>query len=448
MANRILETAVLDNLLDGSICGWLKFGSNYSPIDPLLVFSALISINSVEHILPHSIEKTNDPSVFRFVLKTSITVQELLCALANDSCIIMRCCDGHDLPVKLWRPIEVAAKVACLQENEQTRLRQLLNPLLFADSRVFGDNIQTSDKSTQEIECSDKTGEYREIYYSNDATSVMGRLGHLFLYQGSNRLYSQYIEPPPNSDAIAYEWQSLVAARSSFCSEMDSEFLQIIIPEKSSVLPGLYPLSIKTPTSLYDRLSQLLCHQQEYFDAYRFMNESPIRNYFFAQTDSHLTSLGASHLVSAILLRLGFQVPLPFPSEFTTRNLVGDLVRPGPFQDWSEEQIFYSNVSIADHSLVDPILISQYNPDNSHIGISRQWRNESPLVEAKVLVFGNSFFERGGTSKTLCWWFSRIFRHLVFVWTPILLASDIEKHSPDIVVCQTVERFLPVVPRA
>jgi hypothetical protein len=61
-------------------------------------------------------------------------------------------------------------------------------------------------------------------------------------------------------------------------------------------------------------------------------------------------------------------------------------------------------------------------------------------------VFGNSFFHNGNLPNQLSWWAKHFFAELTFVWDPALDWSVVDEVRPDIVVAQTVERFLHRVP--
>ena len=63
------------------------------------------------------------------------------------------------------------------------------------------------------------------------------------------------------------------------------------------------------------------------------------------------------------------------------------------------------------------------------------------------MVFGNSFFERGAQSWRLSWWFKHFYREFIFCWNPALDLELVEKFQPDLVICQTVERFLTQIPK-
>ena len=62
------------------------------------------------------------------------------------------------------------------------------------------------------------------------------------------------------------------------------------------------------------------------------------------------------------------------------------------------------------------------------------------------MVFGNSVFEHGETPLNLSWWCVRFFREFYFFWLPETLPGTVDEIGADVVIAQTVERFLFVDP--
>jgi hypothetical protein len=91
-------------------------------------------------------------------------------------------------------------------------------------------------------------------------------------------------------------------------------------------------------------------------------------------------------------------------------------------------------------------LILSCDPENGHQGRQRVWRNKTAPIKKIVVCFGGSSFERGENSGNLSWWFARLFSEFHFIWSSDFDADYIEATSPDIVICQSIERFLTEVP--
>lgn len=100
-------------------------------------------------------------------------------------------------------------------------------------------------------------------------------------------------------------------------------------------------------------------------------------------------------------------------------------------------------------SAYSPELVESFDPEQGrHIGIMRKWKNKNAPFKYKVIAFGNSFFERGTESTGLSWWFSRLFSEFHFHWNPECDWQLIDSEKPDVVICQTIERFLPRLPKS
>ena len=109
------------------------------------------------------------------------------------------------------------------------------------------------------------------------------------------------------------------------------------------------------------------------------------------------------------------------------------------------ETTLVPEISTWDYGSITPDLIfSSNNANNS--GAIYEWFNQNYSNSKVILIFGNSIFERGGSSFGLTWWISRYYKRTVFCWSSAVDPSLVEKYAPDIVVCQTVERFLPIIP--
>ncbi len=95
-----------------------------------------------------------------------------------------------------------------------------------------------------------------------------------------------------------------------------------------------------------------------------------------------------------------------------------------------------------------PTCYFKRDPEQGHLGITRKFINQNAPINKRVLCFGNSFFERGGTSRCLTWFFARLFREFIFIWSPAMEKRVILRERPDIVLCQTIERFLYRIPKS
>ena len=81
-----------------------------------------------------------------------------------------------------------------------------------------------------------------------------------------------------------------------------------------------------------------------------------------------------------------------------------------------------------------------------HIGQYSIWNNPSAPIKKKVIAFGNSFFGNCLDQGCIGWWFSNYIEKFHCIWSPNIDFDLVEKEKPDLVICQTVERFMKKVP--
>ena len=79
-------------------------------------------------------------------------------------------------------------------------------------------------------------------------------------------------------------------------------------------------------------------------------------------------------------------------------------------------------------------------------GLVAEFTNPRAPLDVMVVAFANSFFGAGESPTTLGWWASRAFRSFLFHWSSEIDYAVVAAEGPDVVICQTNERFLPAVP--
>jgi len=278
---------------------------------------------------------------------------------------------------------------------------------------------------------------------SLDGSTAIGLESHLFLFKGTNQVHQKYFDG--GAEAHAKSWESLINLRSQRAASLGSTFLQLIIPEKQSVLTGLYPFEIKSPTPALQEIGRRIGHADSFMDTLHVLREIHQAGLCpFRRVDTHLSFFGASAIVDAYLKRIAPDTVISKPSMLEAR-MSGDLGRKF-FRGRIFEKIQAPVLDTWDFSQISPVCRLVQDPADGHIGIRREWTCHRSILDKSVVVFGNSMFERGGEPFGLSWWFSRIFRETTFVWIPEVDYEVVERKSPDYVVAQTVERFLGFLP--
>ncbi len=282
--------------------------------------------------------------------------------------------------------------------------------------------------------------------------AIVGGGGYLFVYRGTNDLIDQYVKQPddPEVQATANAWFEIFRARRERLAEKGVRYLQIIIPEKSSLHPDLYPLAIRHPTSLLAEVERRIGEDAALSEAYvpclealRHHRDGPSA---FMKLDTHMGVRGTKATFEAMLERMGYptRIELDLPvrilrasdlgAAFTGMAMHEILELPAPAHFAEAEAKLVQNEDYVP-------------PSGQHIGSRCVWRNEGSVLPIRVVAFANSFFERGTMAMTLSWWAARWFREFHFVWSPDVDADYVDRVRPDWVICQTIERFLPALPK-
>ncbi|WP_238258693.1 hypothetical protein, partial [Methylobacterium gnaphalii] len=284
--------------------------------------------------------------------------------------------------------------------------------------------------------------------WSGDRTAILGQDGHIFLAGGSNRLLEEHQreEGDPRPRAFADQWLNLMRRRCSRVEASGARYVQLIIPDKLTVLPEHFPRSIRTPGTMLRLIEAGLQGdtriEENYVSVRHALGAAPNRAATVLKTDSHLSAYGCWITFRAVLEHLS--LPIGQPPEFNTIRMgSGDLA------------MRFFGIPIVDTRLhADlPVLDAEFrshgarifheHPSGRHVGSAESWFNPRAPIAATVLVIGNSYCGlENGQQGQLSWWFARWFRTYHFVWQSHLPLSLVEKLKPDIVVCQTVERFL------
>jgi hypothetical protein len=302
---------------------------------------------------------------------------------------------------------------------------------------------------------------------STDRTAILGRGGTLFLFEGSNKLYTQYQETELSVNAVALveQWKALLGARIEKFRSAKLPFVQTIIPEKSSALAHLFPLPITAPTRMLDAVETWAKAEQERFgacfvSALECFRAAPGVDGYYLKTDSHFAARGAiatTRMLLAALARQNAAMEEALPAidalleraqaPTTPRRLVtGDLAARFFGVPLYEEDLDISYETLFGRCSSVQLTNHVVPPGANLNGMRLSWRHAEAPLPLRVLAFGNSFFERGSNCTTLSWWFKHLCREFHLVWSKDIDQTVIETLKPDLVIAQTIERFLTVVP--
>jgi hypothetical protein len=85
----------------------------------------------------------------------------------------------------------------------------------------------------------------------------------------------------------------------------------------------------------------------------------------------------------------------------------------------------------------------------SYVGLEQSWLNPNAPFDVEVMAFGNSFFGPANDQQnSMSFWFARYFKRYHTIWRSDMDHERVERVRPDIVICQTIERFLSTPPKS
>ncbi|WP_138467562.1 hypothetical protein [Poseidonocella sp. HB161398] len=342
------------------------------------------------------------------------------------------------LRVPIWPPVALTALVKALRPDD---VEIALGRLTLQERAKIGLSAVQPDEGTGAIPAIGTI--------SSDSAARVGRDGMLLLHAGSNELDALYRDAREEIPEAA-AWGELVARRRQKARELGVTLVQALMPEKNSVASVFDPERDQVPTPLYSQTAaQLSVHEAGYV----FVDWMPGFLHMmspeaaFRRKDTHLTTAGAVNAM-ARFYRLLTRTQFPLRPQLPLRpaSLESDL--GGRFSGQYEEVVYLADAAVAvDGGVpVEPELIASSAPRYGYVGRSMHWRCPEAPDKRRVLVFGNSFFATGENSTQLSYWAARVFAETRFQWAADVDWDLVESFKPDILICQTIERFLAQVP--
>ena len=290
---------------------------------------------------------------------------------------------------------------------------------------------------------------------SKDNQVVLGEDGFVFLLLGSNKLIDLYAMDRHVADQYKNKWVSLISDRNRQISLRNMSHYSFFIPEKSTILDDKFPYKIIAPTKILSDIEEL-SNDLNVIPLREMLRTHKHRTFLFPKTDSHLSVLGSLLLFRHLLARC-------FP-ELDTTGLLSVVdpssiasereVRAGSLAPWLFDAPVYE-----EYLVLRPNAFAEFNgsklvddvdaPSGKFVGARRvSAENSDAPLKAKVVVFGNSFFERGSSPQGLSWWFKTFFSEFHFLWKPEVDYAYLDSVQPNYVIFQSIERFMTVVPSA
>ncbi|ABG41721.1 hypothetical protein Patl_3215 [Paraglaciecola sp. T6c] len=273
---------------------------------------------------------------------------------------------------------------------------------------------------------------------SKRGVAITGKSGHLFLHGGSNHVDDLFRGTDIHCEK-AEGWCSLIQERQRIASNSGYRYLQIIIPEKQTLLPGRYYRNIQGPSRLLQMVEN--AKVESYVSVYDAFS-SHVNGDIFYKTDSHFNALGNFLLFDSLMKHLN--VDHGFSPNFDLLcKYAGDLG-----SKFYPLKILERTKALSNLPTHKRTVEYQCVPNiKAHMGQKIHWVNFDAPIKQKVLIFGNSFADIGKKQHHLTFWLSYCFEECYFVWAAEFDFTIIETFKPDLVIGQSVERFMRIIPR-
>lgn len=285
---------------------------------------------------------------------------------------------------------------------------------------------------------------------SADGAAIIGAGGKIFLREGTNNVEGLY-----NGETFidSKAWLQIFQSRHARSINGRYQYIQIVIPEKSSVMYWDAPFYATKGSaglqSLVDYVQVLPDIRKSLIYSADYIPDEVHSEATFRAFDTHMSTYGSKLLIDVLLNRLALHSHSLYQlGSITHGDAPGDLgIRFSEDGYIAERPPLYETLLSKDGEILAPEIVEEFDPPEGNIGLRRAWRCSNAPIQKRVICFGGSSFERGEVSSTLSWWCSRLFAEFHFYWSPDYLPEIVDSLSPDIVICQTIERFLTVVPK-
>lgn len=270
------------------------------------------------------------------------------------------------------------------------------------------------------------------------AKAIIGSDDWLFLDNDSNSVIDQVTGRYRLNDDHIARWTDILAERDRRIVALTPHYTSVLVRNKEYVYRDFLPPDIvHTDNGVFEQFRNLVDRRGL---SCRLVVSSPdpakFRQHVFSKVDTHWTADGAIasfYQVLAALRSQGAEISVRDADQF---EIAADEV-PGDLGSKCEPPRTGIQSRIVHH----PKTVTLYANGVQNIGSITINQNDEAPNDRVLVLCGNSFSE--GSYLRL---FSQVFRRVYFFFCPNVPFDIIEKLSPDFVVIQLLERFLPWVP--
>lgn len=278
--------------------------------------------------------------------------------------------------------------------------------------------------------------------------------GWLFLRGGRNNPFDYLEGTATFGPDLVTAWCDLIEQRARAVGR--AEYLHLFAPNKETVYAEEAGLSeeMMQRSPLARLFSAVSPEQRAVLDAYALDPTTYFRRIrhdyqLYWKTDSHWTPTGCFVAYQLICATLGVDqvedlLGRPFGETEIAMDLGAKLDPPVV-----EKVRFYRFDQLARRVAANPIVELKEargleNEAGLHVGSNVVFRNATPKDPRKVVLFGDSFSEY--RTVLLTGMLAETFAEAHFVWSTSLDLDYIRREDPDLVLTESVERFMPMVP--
>lgn len=271
----------------------------------------------------------------------------------------------------------------------------------------------------------------------------------VFLLEGSNSVADYYVRRKSVPTASIDGWNRILRARMKYCNEIGAKYIHIVAPEKLGIYSDKTTLDVQINSAPVSQIQSGLDEDlvsEIWINPSDFLRAQKSNYKVYSKTDSHWNFFGAYSSYQLIQSKLGLLVNAKIlnssrEEKWSTMDLGGKFDPP-----LQEKVHYYSMTDNVQRTYANPIVeykesIGKPNEVGLHVGSHVRYENSDPLIDKKVIIFGDSFSEYRG--HLLTGMFAETYAEVNFIWNSSLDKKFITKLNPDVVITELAERFMP-----
>ncbi len=284
---------------------------------------------------------------------------------------------------------------------------------------------------------------------------IVGNNNWLYLNNGTNNVSKYYTDNDYFSNSDCIKWVEALEIRQKKLKKFGIDYIHFFVPDKLSIysefLPANLNFNITGPVNKLFLYSSNLINNNFVINLNYYYNQVKNKYKLFWKTDTHWTFYGAFIAFQLILSKLNIEISNPLlhrilNSKVKSVDLILDLgikLKEKPTEKFEIHNFKQNAVRAYANKLVI------YNESNQkiifHRGCNVIFKNKSKdAIQKKVIIFGDSYSEY--REHLLTGLFAETFYEVHFVWSTSLDYSYIERVKPDILITESAERFMKMIP--